>query len=144
MKATAPVPLVAYNFRVVVDNAAMSFSEVSGIEVAYEHVIYRHGLSFWEGEDIVTFPVNAYSPITLKRGVFLEGSPLFLYEWLKERVFKRLTVQLCDSNGHAQLLWRVAQAVPVKLSAPTFDANANNVAIDVLEVMAKGVSLDRA
>lgn len=45
-------PLPAYNFRVKVDQTEMSFSEVTGIAVEYDHVSYRHGLTFLEGESI--------------------------------------------------------------------------------------------
>jgi phage tail-like protein len=136
-------PFPAYNFRVNVDTAQVSFSEVSGIEVAYKHVIYRHGLSFSEGEDIVTFPVKEFSPITMKRGVVSVDSAFVLYSWLTARELRRIEVHLLDFRGNASLIWRVEQAVPVKLSAPTFDANTNDVAIETLEVMAKGVSLVR-
>lgn len=137
-------PYLLYNYRVVWDELTLSISEVSGLQVAHQHVIYRHGQSFWEGEEIVTFPVNAFSPITLKRGVIRNGSPRFLHQWLRSRRPRRLEVQLCDHEGKAMHLWQVAQAVPVKLSAPTFDANANDVVIEVIELMAKGVSLARA
>jgi len=136
---TTPFP--AYNFRVAVDTATLSFSEVSGIEVAYGHVIYRHGLSFSEGEDIVTFPVNAFSPITLKRGVASVDSASVLFSWLTAREIRSIEVHLLDSTGNASLIWHIAKAVPVKLAAPTFNANTNEVAIETLEVMAKGVTL---
>ena len=37
---------------------------------------------------------------------------------------------------------KIASALPVKLNAPTFDANANEVAIDSLEIMASDISLE--
>ena len=48
----ARYPLPVYNFRVTIDGTSMSFSEVSGINLEYDTVTYRHGLSFWEGEGI--------------------------------------------------------------------------------------------
>ena len=48
-------PLAAYNFRVKVDQTEMSFSEVTGIAVEYDHDSYRHGLTFLEGESIICF-----------------------------------------------------------------------------------------
>ncbi|HRI69571.1 MAG TPA: hypothetical protein PK156_35310, partial [Polyangium sp.] len=91
-----PPPLALYNFRVTVGSQSMSFSEVSGIEIAYEHVVYRHGLSFLEGEDIATFRFDAYAPISLKRGTILGADVLFLYDWLKSRSVRRMDVSLCD------------------------------------------------
>jgi phage tail-like protein len=134
-------PLVAYNFRVQVGPNTINFTEVTGIELAYQHVVYRHGLSFWEGEQISTFHFDAFAPITMKRGSILNSSPTFLYDWLRQKESRTLEVQLCDSLGAAVLAWKIAHAIPVKLSAPTFAANTNDAVIDILEVQARGVSL---
>lgn len=134
-------PLALYNFRVVVDTQSMSFSEVSGIVVAYEHVIYRHGLSYLEGEDISTFRYDAFVPLTLRRGTIPNTHALYLHSWLKKRSVRRMEIFLCNHAGESVMGWQIAKAIPVKLSAPTFDAKANEVAIDTLEVQARGVSL---
>jgi phage tail-like protein len=136
-------PLALYNFRVNVDTRSMSFSEVSGITIAYDHVVYRHGLSFWEGEDITTFRLDAYAPISLKRGTIPGGDLLFLHDWLKSRTVRRMEIFLCDQYGSPVMTWEIAKAVPVKLSAPAFAANTNEVAIETLDVQARGVSLVR-
>ena len=60
LKANYPLP--AYNFRVTVDGRSMSFSEVSGINIEYETLTYRHGLSFLEGETIQKFFYEKYVP----------------------------------------------------------------------------------
>ena len=41
-----------------------------------------------------------------------------------------------DQVGAPVVTWHIAKAVPVKVSAPTYDATTNDVAIDTLEVMA--------
>lgn len=133
-------PLPAYNFRVTVGAAAMSFAEVSGIAVEHEAVTYRHGLSFCEGEAITTFPWDAYRDVTLKRGTVLGPNPLALYQWLKARDCRELEVSLCDETGTAILSWKIKKAVPVKLEAPTFDASTNEVSIDSLDLKVRGVS----
>lgn len=52
-----------------------------------------------------------------------------------------MAVSLCDPSGKPAFAWKIAKAVPVKLSAPAFDAKSSEVIIDTLEVQAKGVSL---
>src|ERR1700704_6549917 len=69
-------PLALYNFRVKVAEISMSFTEVSGIAIDHDHVTYRHGLSFAEGEHIATFYFDSFVPITCKRGAILGGAPL--------------------------------------------------------------------
>ncbi|MCP4662133.1 MAG: phage tail protein [bacterium] len=135
-------PLPAYNFRVTVDGAAMSFAEVSGIAVEHEAVTYRHGLSFCEGEAINTFYWDEFRSITLKRGTVLGPTPLALYQWLKAKDCRQLDVSLCDETGTAVISWKIQRAVPVKLEAPTFDADTNDVSIDSLELKARGVALE--
>jgi len=134
-------PLALYNFRVVVDTQSMSFSEVSGIVVEYEHVVYRHGLSFLEGEEIATFRFDSFVPLTLRRGTIADSDALYLQRWLKKRSMRRMEIFLCNHAGESVMAWQIAKAIAVKLSAPTFDAKANEVAIDTLEVQARGISL---
>jgi len=136
-------PLALYNFRVNVDSRSLSFSEVSGISIPYEHVVYRHGLSYWEGEDITTFRLDSFTPISLKRGTIPGDDLLFLHEWLKSRTLRRMDVFLCDKDGNPVMSWEIAKAVPVKLSAPSFSASTNEVAIDTLDLQARGVNLVR-
>jgi phage tail-like protein len=134
-------PLAAYNFRVKVGETSMSFTEVSGIAVESDHVVYNHGLSFWEGETIETVARDRFAPITCKRGTVLGVSPLFLYQWLRARDLRSMEVTLCDASGKAALAWKIRAAVPTKLTAPTFDAAANQLSVDTLEILVKGVSL---
>lgn len=134
-------PLALYNFRVKVAEVSMSFTEVTGLAAAYEHVTYRHGLSFREGEAIATFNFDEFVTLTCKRGVIAGASPLFLYEWLQMRDPRSLEVSLCDELGSPVVSWKVAAAVPISLKAPAFNASTNEAAIDTVELKARGVSV---
>ena len=81
---------------------------------------------------------DKYVNFTLKKGT-IKGID-FLYEWLKEKAVRTVEVSLCDEQGQPVVSWRVAKAIPVKLEAPTFSANTNEVSIESLEVMASGIS----
>ncbi len=131
-------PLPAYNFRVTVEGLAMSFTDVTGLNQAFETQTYRHGLSAWEGERITRYRWGAFSAITLKRGV-VHGQAL-LAEWLEEGARPRsMEISLCDQAGVPLVSWRVGRAIPVKLEAPEFAATATDPAIESLEVMVAGV-----
>ncbi|HEX8113616.1 MAG TPA: phage tail protein [Kofleriaceae bacterium] len=134
-------PLALYNFRVKIAETSMSFTEVSGIAIDHDHVTYRHGLSFAEGEDIATFYFDSFIPITCKRGTILGGDPLFLHDWLNKRDLRRMDVSLCDETGTPVMSWQIAAAVPVSLKAPGFSAASNDAAIETVELRARGVSL---
>ena len=137
----ASYPLAAYNFRVTVAGTAMSFTEVSGLAATYAHAVYRHGLSFTEGEQIVTFEADRFAPLTCKRGVILGKTPLFLFDWLRAKELRSMEVHLCDETGTPALTWKIAHAVPVSLKAPTLAATSNEAAVDTLELQVRGVSL---
>jgi len=132
-------PLAAYNFRVQVEGAAMRFSRVSGLQRELHAVTYRHGLSFLEGEQLFKFHLDKFFPITFERGVVIGAREL--HTWLEERDPRALEISLCDERGVPVLGWRVARAFALKLSASTFDARTNEVAVETLEVRAAGITL---
>ena len=101
----ARYPLAAYNFRVTVGDAAMSFSEVSGLVREHQTLVYKHGLSYWEGEEIVKFRYDKYVQVTLKKGVVAGATQL--YRWLESLDKKSLSVSLCDEKGAEVVVWRI-------------------------------------
>lgn len=139
-------PLPVYNYRISVEDMAMGFSEVSGLNVEYQAVTYRHGLSFLSGEKIVPGmrqPVR----LTMKRGI-MEGNGI-LADWFQRAhtnsftsAKKDILVDLCDESGNTVVRWKVRGALPVKLSAPTFDAKSNEVAVESLELIAQDIQVD--
>jgi phage tail-like protein len=52
-----------------------------------------------------------------------------------------MEVQLCNSKGVPVLAWRMTRTIPIKITAPTFDAKTNEAAIDVMEIKASGISI---
>src|ERR1041384_7147695 len=132
-------PLAAYNFQVSVNGVAMRFAKVSGLVREHRTVTYRHGLSFTEGEQIGKFHVDVFVPVTLERGAVIGDR--VLASWLETSAPSAMDVSLCDETGVAVIAWSIAKAVPVKLTAPTFVASANQLSIDTLEIRASGISM---
>ena len=131
-------PLPVYNYRVRIGDANTAFSEVSGLNLQYEPITYRHGLSWKEGTEHMP-GMKQPLRITLKKGLTQRGNALS--EWIgsirQNKVEKRdLTVELCDEAGTPVVTWQVLRAIPLKLNAPGFNAASNNVAIEELELMA--------
>ena len=136
----AKYPLAAYNFRVTVDDTAMSFSEVSGLAREYQTLTYKHGLSYWEGESITRFRFDKYVQVTMKKGVVAGATKL--YKWLESGDKKNVGVSLCDEKGAAVVTWRIQKAIIVKLEAPTLLASSNEAAIETITLMAAGISVE--
>lgn len=139
IKSTYPLP--AYNYNVVVGGVAspIRFARVSGLEIEYETLTYRDGLSFREGERIQKYWVDKYMPLSLEQGTVARDS--FLFEWLRELDERSMEISLCDESGTPVVTWRLAKALAVKMSGPTLDAQTNDVAIDRLEVRVAGISV---
>jgi phage tail-like protein len=136
---TASYPLAAYNFRVTVGTHTLRFAKVSGLQREYQTLTYRHGLSFIEGEQITKYRVDQYATVTLEQGVV--GASSQLHEWLERMDSQTMEIMLCGADGKPVMGWRATKVIPVKLTAPTFDASTNAVAIDSLEVKAAGISV---
>lgn len=132
-------PLAVYNYRVTVDNSeTMSFSEVSGLEIDHDHVLYRHGFSWLMGDHLIRGqrkPIN----LVLKRGVAKQRE--YLYDWLKTVEKRNVKIELCDERGSAIVSWDVTRALPLKLDAPRFSASSNEVAIVSLALIAHDLKL---
>ena len=135
----AAYPLAAYNFRVLVDARPLSFAKISGLQRGHPTVTYRHGLAFFEGEEIAHYSRKGFSSLTLERGSV--AGVTFLYEWVAGRSPKMMEISLCDPAGAPVLGWRIARAYAVRLTAPTLDAATNEAAIDVLELKAAGITV---
>jgi phage tail-like protein len=141
--ASPALPLPAYSFHVTVAGQSAGFSEVSGLGIERDTVTYSHGLSHWEGETLITYPSRKHRQISLKRGV-VPGDGLF-FDWLMgaDAEARPVDVSLIDADGAPRIVWRIKEAIPTKLTGPSLTASSNEVAIDTLELMVAGVSVEQ-
>jgi len=135
----ANIPLVAYNYRVVVGSTTMRFAKVDGLVWERKAVTYRDGLSFLDGETIGLTRVETYTTLTLQQGVMAKDTSL--HDWLRSGEARWLQVQLCKADGQPVLAWQATRAIPVKLTGSALDASTNDVFIDSLELRAAGWSI---
>ena len=143
-------PLLTYNYRVDIDNESISFSEVSGLDLAFETITYKesHTAGGKSGPNIMYMP-GMIQPmnISLKKCMVKGVSMKAFYNWINSielnRVDKKdITVHLLDETGSTVVSWKCIDAFPTKLSAPTFDANSNEVAVESMELMASRVMME--
>lgn len=145
-------PLPVYNFRVEIGSEAIGFAEVSGLSMGFEITTYKESAteSGAPGPRALHMPTQATAPtITLKKGVVRGASVNTLYKWFAStalnQVEKRdIFVRLCDEAGAPVISWRVINAFPSKLDAPTFDAKSNDIAIESMELRADRVTVEEA
>jgi phage tail-like protein len=131
-------PYGNFNFRVEIDGITRAaFSEVTGLDSTIESTDYREG-----GEN--TTVLTKYSNIVLKWGMTDDHE---LYDWHRDAVRgnvqrKNGSVVVLDRQGAEKVRWNFFNAWPVKCDPPDFNAHANDVAVETLELAHEG--LERA
>ena len=145
-------PLPVYNYRVEIGSEAVAFSEVSGLTISYESTVYKESptASGAPGPRSMQMPAQRTPPtITLKKGIVRNTSIKVLYDWIKtvqiNQIEKKdIFVRLCDEKGEAVISWKISNAFPTKLDAPTFDAKSNDAAIQSMELKADFITLEES
>ncbi len=135
-------PIPTYRFVVSVGEEKMAFNGASGLDLGVETIEYKDGVGGWFQMPGQRQALN----ITLKRGV-VKGQKQF-YEWINSITLnqvekKDISISLTNDAGSELLVtWNVSNAFPTKLSAPSFDASSNEVAIEELSLMADRLSVE--
>ncbi len=136
-------PYMNYNFLVELDGITRAaFKECSGLNNTTDPVDYREG---GENTTVRKLPgKTTYSEISLKWGMTDSDE---LYKWRKTVVDGKIerkngSIILLDAQGNEKLRWNFVNAWPSKWEGPTFDATANDVALETLTLVHEGI--DRA
>jgi phage tail-like protein len=134
-------PHRVFKFKVQIDGITKAgFREVSGLDAATDAVDYR------EGDEIVIRKLaglQKYSNITLKRGITDDQD---IWKWrtmvmdgkIKD-ARKNGQIIVLDDEGKEAAEWTFTNGWPTKWTGPTFNATANEVAIDTLEIAHEGL-----
>jgi len=143
-------PIPAYNYKVIINNETVAFSQVSGLSMTLETSTYKES----PVEDGMVGPVTRRMPgqinditISLQKGVVRGKSLPALYEWINSAQLnliekKDIQIDLCDENGDAVIRWTVINAFPTSLEAPSFDASTSDAAIESMELMADRLRME--
>jgi phage tail-like protein len=141
-------PLPVYNYRVEIGSDAVAFTEVSGLNIAFEVSTYKESRTEpGAGPRILYMPGQRQMvSITLKKGIVRTKSIAALYNWINtvqiNQIEKKdIFIRLCDEKGAPLVSWKVTNAFPTKLDAPTFDAKSNDAAIESMELKADSVTI---
>jgi phage tail-like protein len=143
-------PLPVYNYKVEIDGKTIAFSEVSGLSTTYDTITHAESPTAGVGPHWMYMPAQMKPVnITMKKGVVVGVSVPTLFAWINSiqlnRVDKKdIYVRLCDETGAAVVSWKVINAFPTKLTAPTFTASSNDVAVESLDLMADGIAVEQA
>jgi phage tail-like protein len=143
MARRATDPFASFNFKLEIEGITVAgFSEVTGLNQESNVIDYR------EGQEPITprkLPgLNKFGNITLKRGI---SPDLSVYNWRKTvtdgDIERRNASIVLHNEKHEEVVrWNLANAWPSKYVGPDLKANANEVAIESVELTHEG--LERA
>jgi phage tail-like protein len=134
-------PIPVYRFVVSFGEESIPFSEVSGLDIGVDTITYKDGLGKIHMPGQKT-DVN----ITLKRGLVRQKSQF--YDWISSISLnlvdkKDITVSLTNETGTEPLVtWKVMNAFPKKLTAPSINGSSNEASVESLELMADDVIME--
>ncbi|OLY94243.1 conserved hypothetical phage tail region protein [Cnuella takakiae] len=140
----ANYPLPKFHFRVEWGGSKVGFTEVTGLNIENELIEYRDGASP-EYHKIKMPGLQKYGNITLKRGMFNGDNEFF--QWLNtvslSKIERRdVTISLLNENHEPVYIWRVKNAFPTKVTAPDLKSDANEVAVETIELAHEGLVIE--
>ncbi len=136
-------PIPKFHFEVQFGSSRMLFQEVSGLDVEAQPIEYRSANS--PQFSVIKMPgLKKSSNVTMKKGLFKSDNKF--WDWfnqVKMNTIKRetMTISLLDETGAATMVWTLANAWPVKISATDLKSDSNEVAIESIEVTHEGLTI---
>ncbi len=147
----ADYPLPKFHFEVTWRGSKIGFTEVSGLDFETEVIEYRDGASK-EYNKTKQPGLTKFSNITLKRGTFQSDNDY--YKWWKEtRFFQEgnstgskyrtdVTISLLNENHDPIVVWVAKNAWPTKIQSTDLKADGNEVAIESMELVHEGLTVE--
>ena len=137
-------PFRSYNFSIEIDGVPSGgFAEVSGLTAEAKPVDYREGTDRQSNVRKLAGPAS-YGPMTLKRGYTKDTT---LWNWygniLNGQPDRRnVTIVLMNEAREPQLRWHAADALITKIEGPSLKASGNEVAMESVELVHEGLTLE--
>jgi phage tail-like protein len=119
------------------------FQEISGLEIEAQPIEYRHGNS--PVFSTINMPgMIKNSNVTMKKGVFANDNAF--WEWynkIKMNTIERqnVVIKLLDESGAPTMTWTLNNAWPTKISSTDLKSDANEVAIETIEISHEGLTI---
>lgn len=140
----SPDPYLGYNFFVEWDGIIWAgFQECSGLDTTQDAKEYREGT---DPPTVRKIPgLVSYSNISLKRGITNNDE---LWRWRKNVMDgtvdrRNVSIVLLDQQGSEKIRWNLTHCWPTTWSAPEMSATTDDIAIESLEFVHEGVTVDK-
>ncbi|MBN8674261.1 MAG: phage tail protein [Chitinophagales bacterium] len=140
----ANYPLPKFHFQVEWAGARIGFTEITGLTLETEVIEYREGSSP-EYNKIKMPGLHKFGNLTMKRGTFAGDNDYYKwYNTVKLNTIERrdITISLLNENHEPVVVWKIKSAWPVKIQSPDLKSDANEAAIESIEVAHEGLVIE--
>ena len=137
-------PYRSFNFQLEIDGIPSgAFSECSGLTAEGDAVDYREGTDLQPNVRKLV-GLRKYTNITLKRGYTQDKSLWAWYVNIHNGVADRrnVTVVLMNEEHQPVLRWHAENSWINKIEGPSFKASGNEVAIESVELIHEGLTIE--
>lgn len=139
-------PLPKFYFKVSIDKLGeLTFEEVSGLEVEWP-TEQQDGNNMQLSES--TIPgINRYDILHLKKGTFVSNNKLLdWFDTIRLNINQResMTISLLDQEGNPTVVWKVANARPIKVTGVNLKSDGNEATIEQLDLSHEGIIIENA
>jgi phage tail-like protein len=137
-------PFITPNFSVDVDDIhTAGFSEVSGLNVEMKPVDYREGTDR-QGNVRKLAGQPSYGPVKLIRGYTKNNE---FWQWYANILNgqpdrRNVTITLMNEAREPQMSWHLQGALITGIQAPAFKASGNEVAMETVDLVHEGLTLE--
>src|SRR3954452_8554216 len=137
-------PYRGYNFVIEIDGVPKgAFSEVGGLTAEGDAVDYREGTDLQRNVRKLV-GLRKYANLTLKRGYTPDAT---LWRWFGnimngEPDRRNVTIVLMNEAREPVLRWHAENAWINKIEGPSFKASGNEVAMEPVELVHEGLTLE--
>ncbi len=139
-------PYRSFNFQIEIDGVPLgAFSEASGLTADGDAVDYREGTDLQP--NVRKLPgLRKFPALVFKRGYTKDGS---LWAWHANIVNgqpdrRNVTVVLMNEARQPVLRWHAENAWLNKIEGPSFKASGNEVAMESIELLHEGLTIEVA
>lgn len=138
-------PYRSFNFKLIIDNVPSgAFSECSGLTAEGDPVDYREGTDPQLNVRKLV-GLRKYANLMLKRGYTQNNNHLWIWfnniaNGVPDR--RNVTIELMNEERQTVMRWHVENAWLNKIEGPMFKAAGNDVAIESVELVHEGLTLE--
>lgn len=138
-----PLPKFYFSVTLGSQDSPVLFQEASGLETESQEIEYRHGDS--KLFSTIRMPgIAKVGNVTLKKGIFAKDNSFFdWYSSIKMNTIRKetVTIQLLDEQDSPTMTWMLTNAWPAKITGTDLKSDANEIAVETIEISHEGLTI---